>query len=54
MSETQNSEDEKSDELLKLSEALFAQDIELLRNNEKLGKIENKGKQNRRVTIALA
>jgi len=32
--------DEKTDELLKLSEELFAQDIELLRNNEKLGKIE--------------
>jgi len=32
--------DEKSDELLKLSEELFAQDLELLRNNEKLGKIE--------------
>ncbi len=32
--------DEKNDELLKLSEELFAQDIELLRNNEKLGKIE--------------
>jgi signal transduction histidine kinase len=32
--------DEKSDELLKLSEELFAQDIELLQNNEKLGKIE--------------
>ena len=31
---------QKSDEILKLSEALFAQDIELLRNNEKLGKIE--------------
>ena len=31
---------EQSDEILKLSEALFAQDIELLRNNEKLGKIE--------------
>jgi signal transduction histidine kinase len=30
----------KNEELLKLSEALFAQDIELLRNNEKLGKIE--------------
>jgi len=29
-----------NDEILKLSEALFAQDIELLRNNEKLGKIE--------------
>ena len=34
------SEEEKSDEILKLSEALFAQDVELLRNNEKLGKIE--------------
>ncbi len=33
-------DDEKSDELLRLSEELFAQDIELLRNNEKLGKIE--------------
>jgi signal transduction histidine kinase len=33
-------EEEKSDEILKLSEALFAQDIELLRNNEKLGKVE--------------
>jgi len=33
-------EEEKSDEVLKLSEALFAQDIELLRNNEKLGKVE--------------
>ena len=32
--------EEKSDELLKLSEELFAQDLELLRNNEKLGKIE--------------
>jgi signal transduction histidine kinase len=32
--------DEKSDELLKLSEELFSQDLELLRNNEKLGKIE--------------
>jgi signal transduction histidine kinase len=31
---------ERSDEVLKLSEALFAQDIELLRNNEKLGQIE--------------
>lgn len=33
-------EAEQSDEILKLSEALFAQDIELLRNSEKLGKIE--------------
>ena len=32
--------EEKSDEILKLSEALFAQDIELLRNNGKLGKVE--------------
>ena len=35
-----SSEENQSDEILKLSEALFAQDIELLRNNEKLGKIE--------------
>ncbi len=32
--------DERAEEILKLSEALFAQDIELLRSNEKLGKIE--------------
>ncbi len=32
--------DDNSQEVLELSEALFAQDIELLRNNEKLGKIE--------------
>jgi signal transduction histidine kinase len=32
--------DDQSEEILKLSEALFAQDIELLRSNEKLGKIE--------------
>jgi signal transduction histidine kinase len=38
--ESQSLADEKSDELLKLSEELFAQDIELLRSNEKLGKIE--------------
>ena len=38
--ESESIADEKSDELLKLSEALFAQDIELLRSNEKLGKIE--------------
>jgi signal transduction histidine kinase len=30
----------QSEEMLRLSEALFAQDIELLRNTEKLGKIE--------------
>jgi signal transduction histidine kinase len=33
-------EEARGDEMLKLSEALFAQDIELLRNNEKLGKVE--------------
>jgi signal transduction histidine kinase len=32
--------EEKSDEVLKLSEALFAQDIEILRNNERLGQVE--------------
>jgi two-component system sensor histidine kinase ChiS len=32
--------DEKTEEILKLSEALFAQDIELLRTNERLGKVE--------------
>jgi signal transduction histidine kinase len=31
---------ERSEEVLRLSEALFAQDIELLRSTEKLGKIE--------------
>ena len=38
--ERRRSEEERSDEILKLSEALFAQDIELLRSSEKLGKIE--------------
>jgi signal transduction histidine kinase len=38
--EQESGEDDQNDELLQLSEALFAQDIELLRNNEKLGKIE--------------
>lgn len=33
-------EGDRGDEILKLSEALFAQDIELLRNHEKLGKVE--------------
>ncbi len=32
--------EDKSDEILKLSEQLFAQDIQLLQNNERLGKIE--------------
>jgi signal transduction histidine kinase len=40
IAERDRSEEQKSDEILKLSEALFAQDVELLRNNEKLGKIE--------------
>jgi signal transduction histidine kinase len=40
MAARERAADEKSDEILKLSEALFAQDVELLRNNEKLGKIE--------------
>jgi signal transduction histidine kinase len=34
------SRDDQNEEILKLSEALFAQDIELLRSNEKIGKIE--------------
>ena len=38
--EKNRGEVEKSDEILKLSEALFAQDIELLRSSEKLGKVE--------------
>ena len=38
--ESQSIAEQKSDELLKLSEELFAQDIQLLRSNEKLGKIE--------------
>jgi signal transduction histidine kinase len=33
-------QDERGEEILKLSEALFTQDIELLRSQEKLGKIE--------------
>jgi len=37
---TEKTASEKSDEILKLSEALFAQDIELRRNTEQLGKIE--------------
>jgi len=40
LSEIDRVADQKSDEILKLSETLFAQDIELLRNQEKLGKIE--------------
>jgi signal transduction histidine kinase len=32
--------EDQNEEILKLSEALFAQDIELLRSNEKIGKIE--------------
>ena len=33
-------QEQNSDEILKLSEALLAQDVELLQNNERLGKIE--------------
>jgi signal transduction histidine kinase len=36
----EDQDDQKGEELLKLSEALFAQDIELLRSQEKLGKVE--------------
>ena len=32
--------EQKNDEVLKLSEALFAQDVELLRSNERLGQVE--------------
>jgi signal transduction histidine kinase len=39
-SDSKNITEEKNDELLKLSEELFAQDIQLLRSTEKLGKIE--------------
>jgi signal transduction histidine kinase len=39
LSSEQMAED-KGDEVLKLSEALFAQDIELLRSNERLGQVE--------------
>jgi signal transduction histidine kinase len=38
--EKRQAEEQKNEEVLSLSEALFAQDIELLQNNEKLGKIE--------------
>jgi signal transduction histidine kinase len=37
---TTDGDGDQNEEILKLSEALFAQDIELLRSNEKLGKIE--------------
>jgi signal transduction histidine kinase len=40
LDEIDRATEEKTDEVLKLSEALFAQDIELLRNNERLGQIE--------------
>ena len=40
LSDKRVSAEAKSDELLQLSEDLFAQDIELLRSNEKLAKIE--------------
>jgi len=40
LAEAGQGQDERAEENLKLSEALFAQDIELLRSSEKLGKIE--------------
>jgi signal transduction histidine kinase len=40
LSASRSDEEDRSEEILKLSEALFAQDIELLRKDEKLGKIE--------------
>lgn len=40
IAEAQLGAEERSEEILKLSEALFAQDIELLRSNERLGKVE--------------
>jgi len=40
LADAPGAEPESSDEVLKLSEALFAQDIELLRKSEQLGKVE--------------
>ena len=40
LDQTDRIAEEKSDEVLRLSEALFAQDIELLRSNERLGQVE--------------
>jgi signal transduction histidine kinase len=40
LEETSSGGENSSDEILKLSEALFAQDIELLRKSEELGKVE--------------
>ncbi len=40
LSLSRSDEEQKNEEILKLSEALFAQDIELLRKDEKLGKVE--------------
>jgi len=40
LAEASRTTEEKSDEVLKLSEALFAQDIEILRSNERLGQVE--------------
>ncbi len=40
LGERERDEDDKSDEILRLSEELFSQDIELLRNNEQLGRVE--------------
>jgi signal transduction histidine kinase len=40
LADIDRADDEESDEVLKLSEALFAQDIELLRSQERLGQVE--------------
>jgi signal transduction histidine kinase len=40
VAEMERGVDERSDEVLKLSEALFAQDVELLRSQERLGQVE--------------
>jgi signal transduction histidine kinase len=40
LAQQDDSSTDQGDEILKLSETLFAQDIELLRSNEKLGQIE--------------
>jgi len=44
----------KGEEILKLSEALFAQDIELLRKGEKLGKVERLKKRFPREDVVRA
>jgi len=41
IAQTQQGVEQKSEEILNLSETLFAQDIELLRSNERLSQVEN-------------